>query len=612
VGFTDRLSRWLSEKRRSIVVYTGSDGMPRVSSRYRRWIAAHPFDACEAEKQRMLAEQMPPGLTISLVMPVFNPPPAILGAAIESALAQTYGRWELCLADGASDRAGVRAVLDEYEQRDPRIRVLRLERNLGISGNSNEAARMATGDFLMIFDHDDLLAPNALFEIATAIHAQPEADLIYYDEDMVSADGTRFFHPFMKSNWSPELLLSANYLMHSTIRRELFWSVGGFNPAFDGAQDWDLAFRCTEQARAVIHVPKVLYHWRAVPGSAAASANAKPYVFDRQLGCIAEHLRRREIDDVTTSFANHGFPRASWPSNGSKVSLITSIHDDSSRAQTLLATLLKMTDYPNLEVILAVSGKSSRAFVGGRKPAPLDARVHIVELGGECTIPMANNVGARQATGDLLLFLDSGVNPLALDWVEEMVRWAERPEIGVVGAKILDARQCIRDVGVVFGLDGAVGRVFQGARERQDSPFGNVDWYRNYSAVSGMCQMLRRDVFDQIGEFNEQLEPELSSVDLCLRVLAQGYRNFYTPYARLGCHPRRLGGQVAAASSSRGDHHLARPSIPEEDHYYNPNLSRTERIPAFSARRDIIATTHPGERLKYAAIVTAVKKLLGT
>ncbi len=580
VGFADRLGRWLSEQRRSFVVYADSDGRLRVSSRYRRWIAAHPFDAHEAEKQQLLADQMPPEPIISLVMPVFNPPPAALRAAIESALAQTCGRWELCLADGASDRAGVRAVLDEYEQRDPRIRVLRLERNLGISGNSNEAARMATGDFLMIFDHDDLLAPNALFEIATAIHAHPDADLVYYDEDMVSADGTRFFHPFMKSNWSPALLLSANYLMHSTIRRELFWSVGGFDPAFDGAQDWDLAFRCTEQARAVIHIPKVLYHWRAVPGSAAASTNAKPYVFDRQLGCIAEHLRRRGIHDVTTSFANHGFPRASWPSNGSKVSIITSLQSQSARTQTALATLLNMTEYPNLEVLLVVSGKNSHAFVGGRKSALQDARVRIVELGGECAVPTAHNMAAQQATGDVLLFLDSRVNPLTPDWVEEMVRWAERPEIGVVGGKLLDARHRVRDAGLVIGLSGTVGHIFQGARERQDSPFGNVDWYRNYSAVSGACQMLRRTVFDQIGGFNEQIEPELSSVDLCLRVLAQGYRNFYTPYARLDYYRRRLGGRVAATSPSLGDHYPAQLPIPEEDQYYNPNLSHTELIPA--------------------------------
>ncbi len=541
---------------------------------------AHTLDAYELEQQRVTSHQMGERPTICLVTPVYNPPLAALRAAIESVRAQTYDQWELCLADGASDRAGVRELLEEYARLDPRIRVSRLERNLGISGNSNEAARMATGEFLMIFDHDDLLAPNALFEIANPVNTHPDADLIYYDEDMISVDGTRRFHPLMKPEWSPEMLLSANYLMHCAIRRELFWSVGGFNPDFDGAQDWDLEFRCIERTSNIVHVPKVIYHWRAVSGSAAASFNAKPYVFERQLRSVTDHLQRQGIAGATARFVGPGLFRVSWPTRGSSVSIIIPSqhkHGGASPSQTTADTLFAATKYPNVEIVLVASGKSSTL--------PDDSRIHVVELGGECGYTTACNAGAQQATGDILLFLRDHMTPLDPDWLEEMVRWAERPEIGVVGAKILDTHHRIQHAGLMPGLGGAAGYIFQGAREREGGPFGNVDWYRNYTAVSGACLMIRREVFDRIGGFgkaDEDDDVEQSSVELCQRVLAMGYRNLYTPYARLATRTRRPSATPTSNASNapmRDRHHGAQILTIADDRYFNPNLSRTELIP---------------------------------
>ena len=541
---------------------------------------AHTLDAYELAQQRVTSHQMGERPTICLVTPVYNPPLAALRAAIESVRAQTYDQWELCLADGASDRAGVRELLEEYARLDPRIRVCRLERNLGISGNSNEAARMATGDFLMIFDHDDLLAPNALFEVASAVNTYPDADLIYYDEDMITAEGARRFHPHIKPNWSPEMLLSANYLMHCTIRRELFWSVGGFNPTFDGAQDWDLEFRCIERTSNIVHVPKVLYHWRAISGSAAASFNAKPYVFERQLRSVTDHLQRQGIAGATARFVSPGFCRVSWPTRGSSVSIIIPSqqkHGDASPSKTTADALLAATKYPHVEIVLVASGKSSTL--------PDDSRIHVVELGGERDYSTACNAGAQQATGDILLFLRDHMTPLDPDWLEEMVRWTERPEIGVVGAKILDTHHRIQHAGLTPGLGGAAGYIFQGAREREGGPFGNVDWYRNYTAVGGACLMIRREVFDRIGGFGKADEGddiEQSSVELCQRVLAMGYRNLYTPYARLATRARRPSATPtsnAANAPMRDGYHGAQILTIADDRYFNPNLSRTELIP---------------------------------
>lgn len=578
VDFARQFPQRLAAQRRSLAITSGRLGAPYLTTRYRLWQKAHPLSAADLERQRMDAQQIQSRPVISVMTPVFNPPPDVLRITIESVLAQTYDQWELCLADGASDRAGVRELLEEYARRDPRIRVCRLERNLGISGNSNEAARMATGEFLMIFDHDDLLAPNALFKIASTLKCHPDADLIYYDEDMVSADGTRRFHPLMKPEWSPEMLLSANYLMHCVVRRDLFWSVGGFNSDFDGAQDWDLEFRCIERTSNIVHVPSVLYHWRAVSGSAAASFNAKPYVFERQLRSISDHLQRQGIAEATATFVRRGFLRVSWPTHGSRVSLIMPQPDGELPAKRTLETLLAATAYPNLEIVLVASGKNSDASARERNDLSSDGRIRVVEQSGECDGIAARNLGAQHVTGDILLFLADGAQPLDPDWLEEMVRWAERPEIGVVGAKLLDTYHRIWDAGLVLGLGGAVGHIFRGAHEREDSPFGNVDWYRNCTAVSGVCQMMRRDVFERAGGYRVEDSAEPGGVDLCLRVLALGYRNLYTPYARLVYHASRASRQTTAKCAGR-NHHIAASAFPAEDRYYNPNLSREDLIP---------------------------------
>lgn len=578
VDFARQFPQRLAAQRRSITLVSGRLGAPYLTTRYQLWQKAHPLSAADLDRQRIDAQQFRSRPLISIMTPVFNPPPDVLRTAIESVRAQTYDMWELCLADGASDRAGVRELLEEYARLDPRIRVCHLERNLGISGNSNEAARMATGEFLMIFDHDDLLAPNALFEIASTVNTHPDADLIYYDEDMISADGARRFHPLMKPEWSPEMLLSANYLMHCVVRRDLFWSVGGFNPDFDGAQDWDLEFRCIERTSNIVHVPRVLYHWRAVTGSAAASFNAKPYVFERQRRCISDHLQRRGIAEATATFVRRGFLRVSWPTRGSKVSLIMSRLDGELPAKEPLETLLAATVYPNLEIVLVAASKNNRASAHERDDLSSDGRIRVVEHDGECDGIAARNLGAQHATGEILLFLDDSAQPLDPDWLEEMVRWAEQPEIGVVGAKLLDRYCRIRDAGLVLGLGGAVGHIFRGAHEREGGPFANVDWYRNCTAVSGVCQMMRRDVFERAGGYRDEDSAEPGGVDLCLRVLALGYRNLYTPYARLAYQPSRVNRQTTAERAGR-NHHTVASSFPAEDRYYNPNLSRKDLIP---------------------------------
>ncbi len=583
IGFAGKLRSWLSEQRRSMVVSLDSRGIPRLTTRYQRWVEAQALSTADLAQQRTASRELAYRPTISLITPVYDPPPEVLTAMIQSVLSQTYERWELCLADGASGRAGVRQALEELAARDQRIRLRALARNEGISGNSNEAARCATGDFLLLLDHDDLLAPEALFEIVSALNTHRDADLIYYDEDMVTADGARRFHPLFKPDWSPELMLSVNYLTHATIRRTLFWEAGGFDSTFDGAQDWDLVLRCTERTRRVVHVPKVLYHWRAVPGSAAASFNAKPYVFERQLRCVAEHVRREGIDRAAAHFASSRFVRVNWPTRGSMVSIIVPTWKNSGPQRASLDALLRITAYPDYEIVLVGMGSSGRTAATTLEHVTSDPRVRVVERRGELNDAAASNWGARQATGDILLFVRPGVAAFEPDWLEELVRWAERPAVGIVGAKILGARHRIKHAGLVLGLEGVAGHIFQGVRERQDGPFGNVDWYRNYAAVSGACQMMRREVFEVVGGFDEEYRTAFGDVDLCLRVLAAGYRHVYTPYARL-YDTRRDAGKERASSFEVGQaRKRVQALFSAGDPYFNPNLSRTHCVPTVMA-----------------------------
>ena len=251
---------------------------------FHEWFLLQRTPATELEAQRRLAAQFTFRPLLSFVVPVYDPAPTVLAETIESVLAQTYDRWELCLVDGASTRSGVRETLQRYVERDSRIRLTQLDANQGIAGNSNEALAMAGGEFVTLLDHDDLIEPDLLYRVVETLNTQPETDIIYYDEDLVSSDGAKHRQLLLKPGWSPELTLSTPLLTHATIRRQLILDTGGFDPAFDGTQDWDLILRLCERTNKVVLVPRVLYHWRMVEGSMAASGDSKPYVYDRAAG----------------------------------------------------------------------------------------------------------------------------------------------------------------------------------------------------------------------------------------------------------------------------------------------------------------------------------------
>jgi GT2 family glycosyltransferase len=546
---------------------------------YPGFVARTTPSPADLERQRAENQAWKDRPLISFVTPVYKPPVHVLRAAIESVLAQSYEGWELCLADASPDAPEVRELLAGFAGRDPRIRVQFLDQNLGISGNSNAALAMAAGEYVAILDHDDVLAPHMLHEVVRRIRTDRFADVVYFDEDKLSEDGAERRDPFFKPDFSPEMLVSANYLTHAVYRRSLVEAAGGFDPDYEGCQDWDLAFKVTERTREVVHIPQVLYHWRQVSGSTAGEFGAKSYVFERQLACVRDHLERSGLAGVSTGFPAPGFLHARWPASGAKVSIVIPTRDRVELLSRTIRSLREVTAYPAYEFILVDNGSEqprTRRYLDDLRAEP---DVRIVDYAEKFNYSRANNLGAAQATGEILLFLNNDVEILHPDWLEEMVRWADRPEIGVVGAKLLYPDRTIQHAGVIVGMEGHASHVFWGYRERQSGPFGSVDWYRNFTAVTGACMMVRRGIFEAAGGFDEKYILAFSDIEFCMRVIERGLRVVYTPHARL----------VHFEGKSRGDHIPSNdirvglddfmPLVERGDPFYNPNLSYVERKP---------------------------------
>ena len=547
----------------------------REDADYAAWIAANEPNASELERQRQHGFAYSP--RISIITPVFNPPPHVLREAIASVQAQTYSNWEWCLADGSTDDE-VRALIEAAARGDGRIRVRFLASNLGIAGNSNEALRMATGEFVLLFDHDDALAPFALHEIVSRLNEDPQLDIVYFDEDKISPDGAMRLQPMFKpTRWSPEFMLSANYLMHAAVRRALIERVGGFDPATEGAQDWDLLLRCTERTDRIGHVAKVLYHWRMLPSSAATGVAAgKPWAVDVQPRVVAGHLKRIGLADVTAKLFAPGRFQLIWPVRDEKVSVIIPTRDHFKLLRRCVGSLLMHTAYRNFEVLVVDTGSTDRRVLDYYSELARQPHMRILQFEGEFNYAAVNNLGARHATGDHLLFLNNDVEVLEPDWLEEMLRWSQRREVGAVGAKLLYPEGTIQHAGVVLGL----GHLFAGAPEDYNaSLFGGPNAYRNFSAVTGACLMTRREVFEQVRGFDEGYAIAFNDVDLCLRIAKAGYRIVYTPFARL----RHEEGATRANYVPHEDHALIgqrmHAIVAAGDPYFNPNLSLNSHVP---------------------------------
>jgi GT2 family glycosyltransferase len=540
----------------------------RQLSEYNEWIAQNEAGAEELEQQKTASEKFDYRPLISFITPVYNTPPRLLEEMIQSVLDQTYTHWQLCLADGNSANEETRAVLQKWADKDPRIIVRHLEQNLGISGNSNAALALAEGEFIALLDHDDLLAPFALHEVVKRLNEQPELDFIYSDRDLVSEDSKQRFGAFFKPGWSPEIMLAANYLCHlCVIRRKLAEKVGGFNAATDGAQDWDFFLRIMECTNRFAHIPQVLYHWRQWSNSAASGMAAKPYAIAAQKRAVREHLQRQGLAADTDIYPG-GFVRATWPVAGNtRASVILLAENNLARPTACLESLLKHTGYRNFEVLVARREGEPVASINGFRELAPDIPLKLLTYQQAVSFPAAYNFAAQQATGELLLFLSATNEIAGGGWLEEMVRWAEYPGVGIVGAKLVEADGKIKHAGILLGQDGEASYPMAGTLEGNYDTFGSTEWYRNWQAVAGDCLLIKKQLFLQLGGFEEGSAN--SDLALCLKAHSSGWRVVYTPYAKLK-HSGPLRRHFVDGGKAQAE--LLAQASQAGDPYFNPNL----------------------------------------
>lgn len=499
---------------------------PSAEDRYAQWIAAHEPGPEELRAQRVTSSSWKRRPKISFLIPVFDPSSKFLDELFGSICAQSYGHWEACVVDAGPDKPDTVELLRRWSGTDARIQIERLEKNLGIAENTNQALRMATGDFVALVDHDDLLAPFALYEIASAILCEPTADIFYSDEDRLSESGARV-RPFFKPEWSPELLFSFMYIGHLTsYRREFVRSLGGFRKDFDLSQDYDFALRATECARAIVHLPHVLYHWREHRQSGASGG--KPHARKSNIAALADAVKRRELDAEVIEYPTANRVRMFLRSSP-RVSVIIPT-DSPARAENCARLLPQATDYANAEFVIVTKS----ALIDQLRASPISERVRFVPFDLPFNFSAKCNTGARVANGERLIFLNDDVEAGQSDWIENVIEPLENRGVGAVAPKMLYETGRIQHAGLVTGVRGLIGTAMH------QWPGDSVDYanfaqsMRNVSALSAACLAARREVFFEVGGFDETNTPIAhSDVDLCFKIRAAGLRCVYTPFATM-------------------------------------------------------------------------------
>lgn len=550
---------------------------------YHQWLERQgDLDERQAEQIVACMDYRP---LISIILPVYNPPVAWLRECLDSVLAQSYPRWQLCIADDASSDPEVRKTLESYAQQDDRIELTFRASNGHISAASNTAFSLVRGEFVALLDHDDCLSPHALLRVAKALQEHPDAGLLYSDEDKITAEGVRY-DPHFKPQWNPDLLLAQNYISHLGVyRTSLLRELGGFREGYEGAQDHDLALRVTErlQPGQIVHIPFVLYHWRASAGSTALDSGQKSYTTEAGLAAVRDHLARQAREAIVEPGAFPNTYRVRWPQPRPTplISLLIPTRDRVEILRPCVDAILARTEYPNFEVlILDNQSECPDTLAYMSEVMKRDARVRVLQWDKPFNYSAINNFGARHARGEILGLVNNDIEPINGDWLDEMVRQAVRQEIGCVGAKLYYPNDTIQHGGVILGLGGVAGHAHKHFDRSSPGYFYRLHLVHNLSAVTAACLLVRKEVFEQVGGLDETNLPiAFNDVDFCLKVRAAGYRNLWTPYAELYHHESASrGSDDTAAKRARAKaevEYMRRTWAAEldSDPAYNPNLT---------------------------------------
>lgn len=545
---------------------------------YGEWCKKDQLTDAQREQQRQKSWVDPP--LISVVVPVFNTPEKYLREMIESVTGQTYPHWELCIVDGSPDPSVTGAVIREY-MKDERIRYQVLGENLGIAGNTNAALKMAGGEYIALFDHDDLLAENALYEVALKAE-ETDADLIYTDEDKIKGDTKERYQPNFKPDFNLDLLRSNNYICHLlVVRRSLIQKTGGLSSDFDGAQDHELLFRLIEQTEKIAHIPKVLYHWRVHAASTADNPLSKKYAYDSGKRAVLEHLHRCGEDGEVTDTKFPGFYRVKYPVSGQPlVSIVIPNKDQKDTLKECLESIWSGSSYKNYEIIIVENNSTDPETFAYYQEIDGKKGVQVVYWKSGFNYSALNNFGFTFAKGDYILCLNNDITVITADWLERLVGQCQRKNVGVVGVRLYYPDDTIQHAGVIVGIGGVAGSLFVGMPRERSGYLRKAILQQDLSAVTAACMMVKRSAWEAAGGFDEGLAVAFNDIDFCLKVRKAGYLVVYEPNVEMYHYESKSRGyedtpEKQARFKKEIDYMQARwkDILQEGDPYFNPNFS---------------------------------------
>jgi O-antigen biosynthesis protein len=538
-----------------------------------------------ADRNEGLVKRLQNKVLFSVIVSVHNPNPDFLQKMISSVKEQSYVNWQLCIADDAFHDQRIREILQAAADADPRIEIVLRDANVYMSHASNSAIERAKGDYIVFLDHEDVLDPDALLYVAECIDRKPDAKIIYTDEDRIREDGTRY-EPHFKPDWNREMLYSYNYISHlTTYTSDIIKRIGGFRPGYEGAQDYDLLLRCLPHVKdaQIQHIPKVLYSWRSSPASIEHTADAKPYAWEAGVRAVTEALSQSCNTPMTVELGPYPFTYIpQWPlSKEPSVSIIIPTRDRLDITRVTVETILEKTDYKNYDIIIIDNGSTEPETLAWFADISKSMRVSILRDDGPFNYSALNNRAVAQSKGEIIALVNNDIEIISAGWLREMVSLAVRPSIGCVGAKLYYPDNTIQHAGVVVGLDGAAGHSLKGLFREDPGYFMRVVLRQEYTAVTGACLVIRRNIFEEVGGLNEEhLTVGFNDVDFCLKVHAAGYRNLWTPLAEMYHH------ESASRKADDTPEKIARAkrevqymvdtwhTDTYEDTAYNPNLTK--------------------------------------
>ena len=518
---------------------------------------------------------------ISIIIPVYNVEEEWLRKCIDSVRNQYYDNWELCLADDNSTVKHIKPLLKEYRDKDKRIKVVFRQKNGHISKASNSALKLATGEFIALLDNDDELPLFALYEVVKLLNEHPQADLIYSDEDKIDTKGKRK-DPHFKPDWSPDTLLSCNYITHLGVyRKEIIDDIGGFRVGYEGSQDYDLVLRFTEKTDEILHIPKILYHWRLIEGSTSVDISGKNYAYKAGFKALEDTIKRRKYNAEVKEVGGIPFYNIIFkPAEKDFVSIIIPTRDKSDILSKCLESIYEKTHFKRFEVIVVDNGSSEKeTFKIFNKYQREYNNLKVLKLNIPFNFSKLNNKAAELAKGNLLLFLNNDIEVITQGWLEIMVGQARRSKVGAVGAKLLYPDNKVQHAGVILGMGGVAAHANQFLSADNAGYFARNKVNYNYSAVTAACLIVKKSIFKEVNGFEEELAVVFNDIDFCLKIIEKDYYNLFLPGIELYYHESKSRGKEDTPEKLKRFNDEVNymnekwRKLLDNDPFYNPNLS---------------------------------------